>query len=212
MSEAMEKALAADAVIDKARPGVESKGVKRLYHVGLVAEAPFEYIDVPTVILRGTVRGKCVNVPKKTGEVSQGPNNVLIHRDGMVAGRFEELYDIEVKGFIQYCDTHIFRKTSEYEVPITENGRATGAKKKMWRAEIEAKDPGQQMGGRSLHESDTVQAESISKYVWIVPAQLDSKQKPVRQGAQSTIAEARAAGGFFADKTNKDPKDPKKPE
>lgn len=185
---------------DAKRPTTAQRGQRRMYSVGLIKAAPFEYITVPTVVLRGTVRGKCVEVPKHTASVRMAANNVLVHQEAMVEGRFEQLYDIEVEGFLKYATTHVFRKTSTYEVPeVGADGKATGKKVKHWRAEIEPKDPTLQAGGRSLHDEDEVQAEPLANYIWIMPVDVDRNGKPRQIGTQPTITEARTAGTFFWD-------------
>lgn len=200
----MEVSAAREAEIDAKRPTLEQRGNKRMYHVGLTDDAPFDNITVPTVILRGTIRGKCVSVPKKTANVHMGPNNVLVHTEGQRAGAFETLYDIEVEGFIRYCDTHVFRKTSEYKVPeVGPDGKATGKKLDRWRAEIEPLDPGNAGGARALHDEQEVQRETISKYVWIVPANVNRSGKPESMGASPSIAEMRKGGEFKLDDVRK---------
>ena len=185
---------------DEKRPLSSTKGQLRMYSIGLTPAAPFEYITVPTVVMRGTVRGKCVEVPKHTGMVRSGAKGVLVHQEAMVEGRFEQLYDIEVEGFIKYVTTHVFRKTSTYEVPETgPDGKANGKKKSYWRAEIEPRDPGLQGGDRSLHDEEAVASESIASYVWITPVAVDKQGKPHQVGASPTIAEQQKAGTFFFD-------------
>lgn len=200
---AMEASMARDAEMDAKRPALEARGNKRMYHVGLSEDAPFDAITVPTVILRGTVRGKCVSVPKRTASVSMGPNGVLTHGEAQKSGAFETLYDIEVEGFIKYLDTHVFQKTSDYEVPETKDGKATGVKLKKWRAEIVPLDPGLAGGDRALHDEQEVQREVMSKYVWIVPANLNRSGKPENMGASDSIAEQRKRGEFKLDDIRK---------
>lgn len=218
-TQARQESEAEEARIDAARPPVSQRGQKRMYHVGLVADAPYSAITVPTVVLRGTVRGKCVSVPKKTANVHMGPNQILVHNEGARDGNFEALYDVEVEGFLKYCDEHVFRRTSEYEVPeVGEKGKATGKMIKHWRAEIEPLDPAKAGGARSLHDEVEVQREILSKYIWIVPAELDRQGKPMTRGAQESIDAQRKAGTFFWDiqkaeaaKAVVPPQDPKNP-
>lgn len=197
---AMEASMAREAEIDAKRTPVEQRGNKRIYHVGLVEGAPFDVITVPTVVLKGTVRGKAVSVPKKTANVHMGPNGILVHSEGQRAGAFEALYDVEVEGFIKYCDTHVFRKTSEYEVPVLgKDGKASGEKRKLWRAEIEGLNPGDGGGDRSLHDEQEVQKEVISNYVWIAPANLNRTGVPLQAGAQESMNETRKRKEFALD-------------
>lgn len=201
---AMELSMERDREIDSKRQTMENRGNKRMYHVGLVDSAPFDVITIPTVILKGTVRGKCVSVPKKTANVHMGPNGILVHGEGQRAGSFEALYDIEVEGFLKYCDSHVFRKTSEYEVPVVgKDGKASNEKKKMWRAEIEPLNPGEAGGARSLHDEQEVQKESISNYVWIVPANTNRTGQPIPGPGQDSIADLRKRKEFKLDDVRK---------
>lgn len=186
-----------DRAIDAARPTLAQRGNKRLYHVGLVADSPFDVITVPTVVLRGTVRGKCVQVPKRTAHMQQNTNGTLVHNEGVLDGAFEELYDIEIEGFLKYCDTHVFRKTSDYEIPETVNGKATGKKIQRWRAEIEPKDPAAAGGIRSIHDETEVQGETLSNYVWITPARVGTNGRGLPTPAASPITAQRKDGTFF---------------
>lgn len=193
-------AEAAEAAIDAKRPTLDQRGGKKMYHVGLTSDCPYAAINVPTVVMRGTVRGKCVSVPKKTANVHMGPNGILVHNEGQRDGNYEQLYDIEVDGFLKYVDTHVFRKTSDYEVPeVGPNGKATGKTVKHWRADIVPLDPALAGGDRALHDEMEVQKELMNKYVWIAPASVDRNGKPLTQGAQDSIAAQRAAGTFFWD-------------
>ena len=193
----MERSEAEERAIDAKRPTLEQRGEKRMYHVGLLESAPFDAITVPTVILKGTLRGKCVSVPKKTANVHMGPNGILTHLEGGVAGAFEELYDIEVQGFLDYIRTHVFRKTSEYEVAVVgKDGKAVpGQKKKMWRAEIETLDPAGAGGSRSLHDEKEVTRETMEKYVWISLASVGRTGKP-NPGEMVSVADQKANGTF----------------
>lgn len=196
----LEESMAEDAKIDAQRPTLAQRGAKRMYHVGLVDGAPFEAITVPTVVLRGTIRGKAVSVPKKTARVHMGPKGILVHDEAANVGAFEELYDIEVEGFLKYIDTHVFRKTSDYEIPeVNAKGKATGKMLPMWKAEIDNVDPSKAVGSRSIHDEQELTGEVMSKYVWIVPAELDTHKKPLARGSSDTVAVARANKTFFWD-------------
>lgn len=194
----MDAAARAD---DLVRPDISQKGEKRMYFVGLVQDAPYDYINVPTVVLRGTIRGKCVEVPKRTGRLHDDGKGILVHTERAVDGRFEALYDIEVEGFLKYCDTHVFQRTQTYKVPeIGTDGKATGKSIERWRAEIQPSDPALQEGGRGLHEEERTRGNVISDYVWIVPAIIDRNGKPQQMGAQPTITQMRADKSFTLDK------------
>lgn len=171
-----------------------TKGACRMYYVGLIEDAPFDSIDVPTVVFQtppkkgdprpGVIRGKCVNVPKRIGSLhSDGKGNFNHIADSRI-GRFEKLFDIEAKAFVEYCKTHVFRKTADYEYPIDDKGNT----KKFWRADIEPIDPGMATM-RSLHDEDAVRTELISKYVWIVPVE----DKATNNGPELTIFEQEQA-------------------
>ncbi len=179
-------------------------GVKRLYYVGLLESAPFEAVDVPTVIIptgkkmgnrEGIIRGKCVSVPKRTGRLVEDGKGNYNHIEGARIGRFEELYDIEYKEFINYCKTHVFRKTAEYQVPIPNEPTKFETH---WRAEIEPLDP---TGGlpRSLHDTVQIQAETIDKYVWILAVPNTRHDL----GQQPTIFEVEERARLEAEAKNK---------
>lgn len=162
------------------------RGELRWYHVGLVEEAPAEVIDVPTiaVIVGGgpaAVRGKCVSVPKRTGRLTSDGKGNFNHIEGARIGRFEKLFDVEVEAFIKYVREHVFRRTSTYEVPVENKPGETETK---WRADIEPLEV--QFGSvRSLHDDDEIKAETLDKYVWIVPCK-DNKNE---LGTQPTVFE-----------------------
>lgn len=164
-----------------------------MYAVGLISEAPFEYITVPTVVLPGNIRGKCVEVPKKTARVRMGAKGVLNHDEGARDGRFELLYPVEVRGFLKYLDTHAFRKTGDYQVPVRTD---EGVKMEQhWRAEIEPTDPALSGSVRALHDEAQIQDKTLAHYAWIVEAKLDKMGKPMDMGVQKTVAELRAENG-----------------
>jgi hypothetical protein len=150
--------------------------------------------------------------------VTMGPNGILMHAEGQRSGAFETLYDVEVEGFIKYCDTHVFKKTSEYEIPeVGKDGKGTGKKILRWRAEIESVDPGDAGGARALHDEQEVVREVISNYVWIVPAQTNrSGGIALAHPPSDTIAEFRKRKEFTLDtirqpaKAQEPPKDPTK--
>lgn len=162
-----------------------------LYFVGLTAEAPFEYITVPTVILTGNVRGTCPSVPKRTARMSQDGKGQLIHGEGQRVGAFVKMYPVEYEGFLKYLRTHVFRKTAEYKVPkAPEEG---GGEATFWRADIETVDP-LPNAIRTLGDERSISEETLEKYVWVVPAQVGRDGKPFDMGPQQTVAEMRAAG------------------
>lgn len=178
---------------------------KRVYHLGLIEEAPFDVINVPTVVLQpGNVRGKCPQVCKKSARVEMGPGNILVHHESAIYGSFEELFDVEVEGFLKYIDTHVFRKTSEYTVDMPNeigNPRAGTRPVKKWRADIEPLDPVLSGSIRALHDEASVTHETLASYVWIVEAKLDRRGKPMPgSGPQETVAAMRKAGTFKLDK------------
>lgn len=168
------------------------KGNKRMYYVGLIEEAPFDSIDVPTVAFphpsgKSFIRGKCVNVPKFTGKLTSDGKGNFIHIGNARIGRVEELYDIEYEAFINYCNTHVFRMTGKYSYPVApENPNQPGPVeyKEAWRAEIDQLDP-TLSSMRTLHDEDSIRDELISKYVWIHPVPKDSTDS----GRKPTIFE-----------------------
>lgn len=201
LAERMAASEAAEAEIDKKRPLIESRGEKRLYHVGLIEDAPRQVIDIPGVIFRGTLRGNPTSVPKRTAQVHMGPNNVLVHNEGVHHGAAAEMYDIEVEHFLKFCDEHVFRKTGEYEIAVVDpkTGKYEGGKKKLWKADIEPLDPTKAEGARFLHDETEVIAHPLSNFVWIVPTRMGGNKRPVLSGEMDPIAVARQKGEFFWD-------------
>lgn len=164
-------------------------GPQKLYFVGLVEEAPFDAINVPTCVIPdsqgGNIRGTAPSVPKRSARLAPDGKGGLVHIEGGKVGDHVKLYPVEYEAFVKYCDTHVFRKTSTYRVRQPDNSEV-----EMWRAEIEAVEAGPS-AIRILGEEQSIQSELLSKYVWIVPAQANIDGTPVEMGRQLTIAEAR---------------------
>lgn len=174
----------------------DRRGPLKWYHVGLVEEAPLEVIDVPTVAVivgkgPAAIRGKCVSVPKRTGRLTNDGKGNFVHIEGARVGRFEKLYQVEYEHFIKYVQSHVFRRTSTYEVPIEGKPGETETK---WRADIELMDT--QFGSvRGLHDDDDIKQETIDKYVWIVECKNNKNELGTQSTVYETITQAKKSRG-----------------
>ncbi len=167
----------------KGDPTTLTGGPQGFFFVGLTEDAPFDTINVPTCILPGGVRGTAPCVPKKSARLLPDGRGGLVHHEGGRIGDHVKLYPVEVEAFKKYCRTHVFRRTSTYMVK-----QADGSETAHWRAEIEALEAGPS-AIRILGDEAGIQSELLSKYVWIVPAQMSMDGTPIESGRQRTIAE-----------------------